>query len=304
MLHEAFYWIFNMSITASVAGIAVMLIKFFKRIPKRISLYFWLAPFVRLVFPIGLNSPYSFMTLLSELSTKTVTVFVAADKFEFSMMNSVGAAETYFPVTYKVNTVEGVFCVASVVWLIVLILAVVAVSLIYVMTIKDIKSAIHIKENIYASEKIKAPAVYGIFKPKIILPASYRQEDSELIIMHEAMHIRRKDNLWRFLALVIALVHWFNPFVWLFLKEYLSDIELSCDERMISLIGEKRKKEYAHLLLKERENINFLSSAFGGAKILTRIENILLYKRLTIASSAAFTLLFAVIAFMLLTNAA
>ena len=35
------------------------------------------------------------------------------------MMNSVMAADTYFPITYKVNIFEKVFDIASVIWIIV-----------------------------------------------------------------------------------------------------------------------------------------------------------------------------------------
>lgn len=303
MLHEVFYWIFNMSITATVSGIVVLLLKSIKRIPRRIALYFWLVPFIRLVLPVGMNSPYSFMTLLSEFSIKTVTVYLHDDKFEFSMTNSIGAAESYFPVTYKINVVENIFHIASVFWLIVLVIAIAAFLIIYITSVNEVKKTTHIKGNIYVSERIKTPAVYGILKPKIILPVSYNESYSGLIIMHEEMHIRRKDNLWRILAFMIALVYWFNPFVWLFLKEFLSDVELSCDEKLVTIIGEERKKEYAQLLLRERENTNLLSSAFGGAKIRTRIENILSYKKITIVSSIVFMLLFTVISLVLLTNA-
>ena len=59
--------------------------------------------FLRMVFPLGLNSPYSLMSLLSKITTKTIVVYQPADNVAFSMMNSVMAADTYFPTTYKVS---------------------------------------------------------------------------------------------------------------------------------------------------------------------------------------------------------
>ncbi len=46
-----------------------------------------------------------------------------------------------------------------------------------------------------------------------------------------------------------------------------------------------------------------LVSAFGGAKVRTRIENVLSYKKMTAFSAIGFTLLVMVIIYTLVTNA-
>ena len=120
MLQEIFYWIFNMSITAAVTGVLVLLVRQIKKIPRRLSVFLWLIPFLRMTIPFGLNSPYSLMSLLSKITTKTIIVYQPTEGLAFSMTNSVMAAETYFPITYKVNILEDIFAVASVVWIIVL----------------------------------------------------------------------------------------------------------------------------------------------------------------------------------------
>ena len=115
MLQEIFYWIFNMSITAAVTGVLVLLVRQIKKIPRRLSVFLWLIPFLRMTIPFGLNSPYSLMSLLSKITTKTIIVYQPTEDLAFSMTNSVMAAETYFPITYKVNILEDIFAVASVV---------------------------------------------------------------------------------------------------------------------------------------------------------------------------------------------
>jgi len=122
-------------------------------------------------------------------------------------------------------------------------------------------------------------------------------------LLHEKMHIRSRDNLWRMIAFVIVAFHWFNPFCWLFLKEFLADIELSCDERVLVKSGHERVKEYALSLLESKQGTTFFASAFGGAKIRTRIENILSFKKLTWVSLTVFVILIGVIFYVLLTNA-
>lgn len=303
MLQEIFYWIFNMSITAALTGMLIMLVRLIKRIPRRITVFLWIIPFLRMAFPFGLNSPYSLMSLLSKIATKTIVVYQPTEDFAFSMINSVMAADTYFPITYKTNVLEDIFTVVSFIWIIVSLAILLMLVVTYFTTIYEIKDSTHIRDNIYLSEKIISPAVYGIVKPKIILPASYKDRDVDLVILHENTHIHSFDNLWRMIAFVIAAVHWFNPLCWLFLKEFLADLELSCDERVLTKIGSDRAKDYASSLLESRQGTIVFASAFGGARIRTRIENILSFKKLTWLSLTVFIALIGTVFYALLTNA-
>lgn len=303
MLQEVFYWIFNMSITAALTGLIIMLIRQIKKIPRRLTVFLWIIPFLRMTFPFGLNSPYSLMALLSKITTKTIVVYQPTDDVAFSMTNSVMAADTYFPITYKVNILENIFSVASVIWIIVSLAILLMLAVTYFTTIYEVKDSTHMRDNVYLSEKIISPAVYGILKPKIILPASYKDRDVCLVILHEKTHIRCLDNLWRIIAFVIVALHWFNPLCWLFLKEFLADLELSCDERVLTKLGANRAKEYALALLDSRQGTTVFASAFGGAKIRTRIENILSFKKLTWLSLIVFVAMLGAIFYVLLTNA-
>lgn len=303
MLHEVFYWIFNMSITAALTGVLIMLVRRIKQIPRRLTVFLWLIPFLRMIIPFGLNSPYSLMSLLSKITTKSIVVYQPAEDIAFSMMNSVMAADTYFPITYKVDILENIFGVASVIWIIVSLAILLMLVVTYVTAIYEIKDSTHLRDNIYISEKIISPAVYGIVKPKIIFPVSYKDKDVEFVIQHEKAHIRSRDNLWRIIAFVIVSVHWFNPLCWLFLKEFLADLELSCDERVIAKLGADRAKDYAASLLESKQGTTVFASTFGGAKIRTRIENILSFKKLTWFSFMVFMALIGMIFYVLLTNA-
>ena len=303
MLQEVFYWIFNMSITAALTGILVMLVRMIKKIPRRIMVFLWLVPFLRMTVPLGLNSPYSLMTLISKITTKTIVVFQPTEDISFSMMNSVMAANTYFPITYKVNILDVIFGVASVIWIIVSLAILLMLIIIYFTTIHEIKDSTHLKDNVYFSEKVTSPAVYGIIRPRIILPLSYKDKDIELIIQHEKTHIRGLDNLWRMIAFMVVAVHWFNPLAWMFLRALLADLELSCDERVLVKLGVDRSKEYATALLECRQGPTVFASAFGGARIRTRIENVLSFRKLTWISLVAFVALIGIIFYVLLTNA-
>lgn len=303
MLQEIFYWIFNMSIIATVTGVLILLIRLIKKIPRRITVFLWIIPFLRMTIPLGMNSPYSLMSLLSKFTTKTIVVYQPTEDLSFSMINSVMAADTYFPITYKVDLLENIFRVASVIWIIISSAVLLMLVVTYLSTLYELRDSTRLNDGIYLSKKVLSPAVYGIVRPKIILPESYKDRDYSIVALHEKTHIRCLDNLWRIIALVIVAVHWFNPFCWLFLKAFLADIELSCDERVISKLGAERAKDYATALLENRQETTVFASAFGGAKIRTRIENILSFKKMTRFSLVAFIILISIIFYVLLTNA-
>ncbi len=303
MLYEVFYWVFNMSISATIVGAIIMLIRLFKRIPKRLTVFLWAIPFLRMTIPMWLSSKYNLMSLISKFATKTVTIWTPVDNFNFSAMNSAGFAQSYFPVTFKINVLKDVFDIASVVWIVVSSAIILTLIVTYFSTMHEIKDSAHLKDNIYLSAKVTSPAVYGIIKPKIILPLSYKDKEIEMIIMHEKSHIRAGDNLWRVVTFIIVSLHWFNPLCWVFLKLFLTDLELACDERVVAKLSTEQTKNYASALIESHSGTMVFTSAFGGAKIRTRIENILSFRKMTWFSLTGFIALAILIFYTLLTNA-
>ena len=82
------------------------------------------------------------------------------------------------------------------------------------------------------------PALVGLLKPRVALPADFEQRfDSrqrELVLAHEAVHRARGDNHWNALAALICVLHWFNPLAWLALRRMRADQELSCDATVVA----------------------------------------------------------------------
>lgn len=303
MLQELFYWIFNMSIVAGITTGVIALIRIVKRVPRRMMAILWIIPALRMVVPLGLSSPYSLMSMLSRITTKTVVVYQPSQDVSFSMMNMTMAANSYFPITYKTNILHDVFATASIVWIIMVLAILLLLAVLYVTTLRELKDSKHLRENIYLSEKVISPAAYGIIRPRIVLPITWADRDLDLVLLHEQTHIRRGDNLWRMLAFVIVALHWFNPVAWIFLKLLLTDLELACDEGVLVKLGPDHRKEYALSLLASKTGTNVFASAFGGAKIRTRIENILSYRKMKWISLVAFAVLALAISYVLLTNA-
>jgi beta-lactamase regulating signal transducer with metallopeptidase domain len=303
MLGELCYWIFNMSIIASLVGLFVLIIRKLKFIPHRVSVFLWIIPFVRMCIPLGLSSPYSLMTLISRLTTRTVTVYQLTEEIELSLTNSIMAANSYFPITYKVNILKQIFDVAALIWIIGALAIIIVLAILYTATKREIKDSKLLENNIFLSEKVQSPAVYGIINPRIVLPDSFTNQELKYILQHEKTHIRRRDNLWRLLGFLAAAIHWFNPFSWVFLTVFLSDLELACEEAAVAKYKGEERKEYARTLLNCNRSKSFFASAFGGARVRMRIENVLSYKEMTVVSAIGFTILILAIIVTLLTNA-
>lgn len=303
MIGEICYWLINMSIVASFMGLIVMLIRKIRFIPRRVSVFLWIIPFLRMMVPVGINSQYSLLSLTSKLLTDSIRTYQPSEDIDLSFVNTIKAAESYSPITFKAQMLETVFNVAGMVWITVSLALIIALTILYISTKRAVSDSKLMEANIFLSDKVDSPAVYGIFRPRIIIPDSYKEMELEYIIRHEKTHIRRLDNLWRIIGFLTACVHWFNPLSWVFLKAFLTDLELACDEMAVSGYDVDKRKEYARTLLMCSQSKSMLVSAFGGAKVRTRIENVLSYKKMTAISAIGFTLLVLVIIFTLITNA-
>lgn len=218
------------------------------------------------------------------------------------MMNMIGAADTYFPTTFRMKQLSTVLRAASIVWAAVAVLLLVLTAAAYTAGMRAARRAEPFRDRIWLSGEVSSPAVYGIFRPRILIPSDLKEMDLTYVLRHEQAHIRRLDNLWRLVALATAAVHWFNPFVWLFLKCFLEDLELACDETVLSGCSQEERRQYASALVDQYESRSLFASAFGGASLRSRVMNILTYRKLSVLSWV-FLLLFAgALALALLTN--
>ena len=146
---------------------------------------------------------------------------------------------------------------------------------------KTLKTSYNTKDNIYQSDTIKTPFVLGILKPKIYIPVAIKSHEEEYILEHEKIHIKRYDYIIKLIFYITACIHWFNPLIWISYNLMTKDIEMSCDEAVISKLGKDIKKDYSNSLLSiainDQSIINKL--AFGSSSIKSRIKNILSYKK-------------------------
>ena len=101
---------------------------------------------------------------------------------------------------------------------------------------------------------LPAPALFGVLRPTICLPAETRDQLSpgqlRLIMLHEVMHLGRRDGLISWFLTVVQAVHWFNPIAWLTMKRIATYRELACDEAVRRYTVPAENSAYTELLLR------------------------------------------------------
>ncbi|MDO5716128.1 MAG: M56 family metallopeptidase [Tissierellia bacterium] len=103
-----------------------------------------------------------------------------------------------------------------------------------------------------------------ILLPKYLVNNVLDTNGMNLVLLHEWIHIRGYD-IYKKIIFIIALgIHWFNPLVWLMFYLGNEDLEKSCDEAVIKIIGRNRRNEYINLLLHmELHKVNQFSMGAG-----------------------------------------
>ncbi|MFC1477799.1 M56 family metallopeptidase, partial [candidate division KSB1 bacterium] len=118
------------------------------------------------------------------------------------------------------------------------------------------------------SKWIAVPLAWGWFRPAVVLPeeaGSWPENLKEAVLLHELAHIKRGDFLSTVIANFASVIYWFNPMIWISLRQLYKECESACDELVLST-GAK-PAEYAENLLEIARalNIKTWSSPLGLA---------------------------------------
>ena len=135
-----------------------------------------------------------------------------------------------------------------------------------------------------ASPHVSTPAVFGVARPVLILPArdlsTLSKRDAEHILMHELAHIKRGDLIVHALALVVQIVYWFNPLVWVAQRRMRGLRELCCDATVAGVLRDETPVyrrtllETARCLLERPREfaLGFLGLMEDTSMIVTRLK--------------------------------
>lgn len=109
------------------------------------------------------------------------------------------------------------------------------------------------KFRLVTSPQASTPITIGLFSKsvRVVLPQRhYTPEELKLIFRHELVHIGREDAWNKFFVAFCIAMCWFNPLMWLAMGRSSEDLELSCDETVLSSLGEGERRQYADLILR------------------------------------------------------
>ncbi len=283
---KIFVSILNMSLMASYTIIFVIIIRILlKKAPTVISYALWGVVAFRLVIPFSVKStlsifnflPYynsiqSIQPLSSNNETKITSKFIT----NITTVSIINNSTISIPFLLKLGTM---------IWLIGIVILLLYIFISILTLKRKLRVAQWIELNIYEVKNLKTPFVFGLIKANIYLPAGINAEERKYVLLHEQIHIQRKDHIIKILAFFLLLIHWFNPFIWIAFILMSFDMELSCDENVLKNINEDIKQPYANSLLAlatEKHIINRSPLAFGGGNIKLRIKNVLNYKKPTL----------------------
>ena len=143
--------------------------------------------------------------------------------------------------------------------------------------LSDCEEKLNIKTRVELScnPLIASPMLIGFFRPRIILPA-HEWEDKELsyIFVHELIHYKQRDMFYKWLIQIVVCVHWFNPFVYLLEKEVNKSCELSCDEKVISVLDDTARREYGDILISFLKSNNLYKSSLASVTLTEGAEQL------------------------------
>ena len=318
-----FIKIIEISVAASFLMLAVILLRFpLKKAPKWFMGVLWAIVALRLIFPFQFEASIGFIPNIGDklegffygvYESESITTYIINDDseagsheiitHEYTPNESITTTPDSEEIDYLPNeeiiTVEDpsirldhimghryLFIRLQMIWLFGLLLILAYAVFSYVSIRKKTHESIRLEneDNVYVCDEINTPFILGVFKPVIYLPSGLDDETTRNVLAHEKAHIKRLDYLRKQFGFLILALHWFNPLVWVSYALFCRDIELACDERVISHMSLDEKKSYANSLLlcsTHKRLVLAYPLAFGEIGVGTRVKQIFSYRKPT-----------------------
>ncbi|HHW32197.1 MAG TPA: peptidase M56 [Clostridiaceae bacterium] len=309
-MEAVFLKLVNLSLTASVMVLAVILVRLlFRKAPKWLFCLLWGLVALRLILPFSIESAFSLIPCAEPLPQE---ILYSANPQIQSGISAVGQVINSLPWESMAPAV-GVSVTPTKFWLFLLSwvwLAVAAAMLLYTLISslllkRKLADATLYQKGIKQSELVDSPFVLGILHPVIYLPYKLNDADLAYIIVHEQAHIKRLDHWWKPLGFLLLSVYWFNPLLWAAYILLCRDIEAACDEKVVREMDREALRAYSTALLNcstYHRRIAASPLAFGEVGVKERVKHVMNYRKpaFWIIIAAVVTLI--VVAVCFLTN--
>lgn len=309
-MDDVFLKLVNLSISASWLILAVLVLRVvLKKAPKWVMPLLWGVVALRLVCLFSIESALSLIpsaeTIPSEIVTETREPVLYEQATLDIVTNPTLPSAAEVPVGVSRQQAQVDFNIYSVLWL-----AGMAALLVHALVSagklkRKLATAILLRDNIYESEFVDSPFVFGVVKPNIYLPMHMDEGTAAYVIAHEHAHLARRDHWWKVLGYLVLALHWFNPLVWVAYILFCRDIELACDEKVVRGLDGAARADYSQALLScaaPKRAVAACPLAFGEGNIKTRVKSALHYKKPAFWVAAAAVLAVVLVAVCFLTN--
>lgn len=309
-MDDVFLKLVNLSISASWLILAVLVLRVvLKKAPKWVMPLLWGVVALRLVCLFSIESALSLIpsaeTIPSEIVTETREPVLYEQATLDIVTNPTLPSAAEVPVGVSRQQAQVDFNIYSVLWL-----AGMAALLVHALVSagklkRKLATAILLRDNIYESEFVDSPFVFGVVKPNIYLPMHMDEGTAAYVIAHEHAHLARRDHWWKVLGYLVLALHWFNPLVWVAYILFCRDIELACDEKVVKGLDGAARADYSQALLScaaPKRAVAACPLAFGEGNIKTRVKSALHYKKPAFWVAAAAVLAVVIMAVCFLTN--
>ena len=285
-----FIELLNMSIYAGFAVVIVFVIRLLIiKTPKKYSYALWVVVFLRFIVPFTIQLPVSSDQALPQTVQNAITfserlsVQSVVPGFD-NADNSATDGIIHINQTSSTNSTQIALRIGLIVWLAGIIALVLYTAISYKQLHQKVRTAIHVNDNIYETDLITTPFVFGFLRPKIYVPIGFNTQESQYVIQHEQTHIIRRDYLIKPLAFFVTIFHWFNPMAWVAYVLMARDMELSADESVLKKSATDIRSMYSNSLLtmSAQKNAPLSQLAFIKIGIKSRIRNVLKYRKPTL----------------------
>lgn len=305
-LSDMFTWILSASFMASVLVVMILAVKWVLRdkLRPRYGYLLWMLLILRLLLPWTPESPFSMFNVFqmiveenhsAEGDETTHRPAVKPGFEESSPMHLTPPTQSALMTNDNGPTIgnqSSLLKAATMIWLSGAVVILVFMLRTYIRFANKVKSEKTIvdpnidylfeccKEEMNLRRRVKlirtnrvsSPTLFGLFKPKLLLPDVALRTLSEaqlrFVFLHELSHVRRYDIAVNWLMSILLALHWFNPILWYAYHRMRADQEVACDALALSRVAPEESKEYALTIIKLVEIFLKPTHVAGAASIL------------------------------------
>lgn len=282
---SVFKTLLSMSLSSCVVMIAVIILRtVLSGAPKKWSYLLWPVVGFRLCCPVSLRSAVSIFSVVPAEVRLFHPVAVSQSSAVLPSAVERTLSAPLHPdeiLTYDAFPAVDWFTVCGWIWLAGAAGLLLWGCLRYYLLRRTLLDAVLVEKAVYETDKVSVPFIFGLLNPRIYLPLDLDGDRRSYVLAHEHFHLRRGDHWAKFFAFVLLSIHWFNPLCWLSFYLLNRDMEISCDEHVLSKDAVSGV-EYSASLLSFAVSRRFSVSgplAFGESDVSRRVKNALRWKR-------------------------